>query len=506
MSIQRQGPWPKADEPQDARKFPAEVDLGEGLSKSTLERGRLHWWGWFPQQGDEVFVEYEAFLPSGEKFDSSQPEGTDPETGLKTGGPYKWTVGTSRVLIGWDRAVQTMCTGEYAELSVPSQLAHGEKGLPGLVPPNTDLTFKMRLVKWVSSSLDLFKDGGVYYCSLDRLKQQHEGQDTAATNQKTSQTNAVSSDSPPSEDQLKSMLGLNNEEESPSDSEFVDAPPTERKIVSYVGALPDGRVFTRKHKAEYSSKTHSAKFQDLPREDVISGILQCCRVGETIRVICSPEYAFGEAGFRYGDVDVPPNSEVVWDFTLDHPINLIDVSPEGLCAANAITKQTLKYTSDRSRPNLFGACVVALSATDKHGGAIYSNDSLEFTTGLVDCWALDSVVREMGVGETVQMTCHDEELGAWEKIGVLPTHFPVTYVIKLAEITRPGCNVINLDTEDRINVAAEIRANATDVFKLGRFRHAALWYRDAADALADSGPGFGAPQVAASNFTFPKHL
>ena len=145
MSLERLGPWPRASCKASSPTF---SNLGDGLTKKILEQGKVEWFGSYPRDGDEVSLEYEAFLPDGRMFDSSKIDGTSK--------PYSFKIGAGgKVMVGWERVVQTMCTDEYAEVFIPSALAHGENGIPGVVPPNTDLTFRIRLVKWVCSTIDI---------------------------------------------------------------------------------------------------------------------------------------------------------------------------------------------------------------------------------------------------------------------------------------------------------------------------------------------------------------
>lgn len=88
--------------------------------------------------GDMVQVHYTGrLLENGEKFDSSYDRGQ----------PISFKLGTGRVIEGWDQGIVGMCVGEERTLKIPSNLAYGSNGIPGVIPPAADLVFDVKLVK-----------------------------------------------------------------------------------------------------------------------------------------------------------------------------------------------------------------------------------------------------------------------------------------------------------------------------------------------------------------------
>lgn len=88
------------------------------------------------KNGDTVDVHYLGVFLDGKKFDSSYDRGH----------PFTFTVGAGDVIRGWDQGLIGMKTGGKRQLVIPSELAYGEAGVPGAIPPNTPLAFEIDLV------------------------------------------------------------------------------------------------------------------------------------------------------------------------------------------------------------------------------------------------------------------------------------------------------------------------------------------------------------------------
>jgi peptidylprolyl isomerase len=88
-----------------------------------------------PAKGQTVKVNYKGMFLSGEVFDASEVHG----------GPLELVAGAGQVIQGWDMTVMQMRVGEKRLIVLPPELAYGERGAGGVIPPNAFLVFEMEL-------------------------------------------------------------------------------------------------------------------------------------------------------------------------------------------------------------------------------------------------------------------------------------------------------------------------------------------------------------------------
>ncbi|KAI3616103.1 macrolide-binding protein fkbp12 [Moniliophthora roreri] len=102
---------------------------------------------------DIVSIHYVGTLEDGSKFDSS----------FDRGRPFQVELGSNTVIKGWEEGrihctyqqtyaqesagVLRLSKGEKAILTIPPDLAYGDRGVPPLIPKNATLKFEMELLE-----------------------------------------------------------------------------------------------------------------------------------------------------------------------------------------------------------------------------------------------------------------------------------------------------------------------------------------------------------------------
>mmetsp|Transcript_9942 Transcript_9942/g.14650 ORF Transcript_9942/g.14650 Transcript_9942/m.14650 type:complete len:112 (+) Transcript_9942:16-351(+) len=92
----------------------------------------------FPQSGNLVSVHYIGYVDK----DGSEIEW---DSTRKRNRPFTFKMGVGEVIPGWEEAVAQMSIGQRAKVTMPPELAYGEKGF-GLIKPNTSISFDVELV------------------------------------------------------------------------------------------------------------------------------------------------------------------------------------------------------------------------------------------------------------------------------------------------------------------------------------------------------------------------
>lgn len=101
--------------------------LGSGKQASIGNLVVVHYSGWL--------FDATAKQQHGKAFDSS--------VGRR---PFSFPLGTNKVIKGWDLGVAGMKVGGKRTLIIPPELAYGERGAGGVIPPNATLIFDVELL------------------------------------------------------------------------------------------------------------------------------------------------------------------------------------------------------------------------------------------------------------------------------------------------------------------------------------------------------------------------
>lgn len=127
-----------AKEKEAGTAFLAQEAGADGASKTasglvirTLTEGT----GASPTPDDTVKVHYTGTLRDGTVFDSSS----------KRGEPAQFRLGG--VIPCWTEALQTMKVGGKAHITCPPEIAYGDRGFPGSIPPGATLAFDVELLE-----------------------------------------------------------------------------------------------------------------------------------------------------------------------------------------------------------------------------------------------------------------------------------------------------------------------------------------------------------------------
>ncbi|MCL1814321.1 MAG: peptidylprolyl isomerase [Treponema sp.] len=121
-----------ADLARVGAKYPGLQTDANGVQYLIQKQGT----GPSPKQGSTVSINYKGMFISGEVFDASEVHGS----------PIVFQAGMGKVISGWDKTVLEMKLGEKRLVVIPPELAYGERGAGGVIPPNAFLVFEMELV------------------------------------------------------------------------------------------------------------------------------------------------------------------------------------------------------------------------------------------------------------------------------------------------------------------------------------------------------------------------
>jgi FKBP-type peptidyl-prolyl cis-trans isomerase FkpA len=105
-----------------------ELKPGTGPQIAAAQTAVVNYTGWLydPTAADH----------KGKQFDSS----------LTTGAPFRFKLGAGEVIKGWDQGVLGMQAGGRRRLTIPADLAYGDRGAADVIPPGATLVFDVELL------------------------------------------------------------------------------------------------------------------------------------------------------------------------------------------------------------------------------------------------------------------------------------------------------------------------------------------------------------------------
>jgi FKBP-type peptidyl-prolyl cis-trans isomerase len=129
-SCSKAPPEPASDyKPSEAPPLPPGPDKLEKVDEKVGDGAEA-------KTGDKVKVHYTGTLMNGKEFDSSRGKE-----------PFSFTLGQGNVIKGWDEGVPGMKVGGKRKLTIPWDLAYGEKGSGDKIPPKAALKFDIELLE-----------------------------------------------------------------------------------------------------------------------------------------------------------------------------------------------------------------------------------------------------------------------------------------------------------------------------------------------------------------------
>jgi len=232
------------------------IKTNSGLEYKDIVIGE----GESPEVGDRVVVHYTGTLEDGTKFDSSRDRGQ----------PFEFAIGVGQVIKGWDEGVITMKPGGNRILTIPSDLAYGERGAGNIIKPGATLVFDVQLLEFKKKFVDT---------------------DFSLPGQE------ILTDSG-----LRMIEHIKGEGDKPTSGQTV--------FVHYTGLLPDGTKFDSSHDRGQPFRFNVGEGRVIKGWD--EAILDM-NIGSKRTLIIPPELGYGERGA--GRV-IPPNSTLIFEVEL----------------------------------------------------------------------------------------------------------------------------------------------------------------------------------------------
>ena len=143
------------------------IELKDTVSELVLDNGiKITWYkkgeGPKVEMYDVLRIDYKNALEDGKVYDGNH---LIQKTSIAY--PYGWNIQTE----GWKLAMQYLHVGDEVDIFLPAKLARGEKGIPGLVPPNADNYLHLNILDKIAPTANV---DGIKVYTIEESKEANE--------------------------------------------------------------------------------------------------------------------------------------------------------------------------------------------------------------------------------------------------------------------------------------------------------------------------------------------
>uniref|UniRef100_A0A8C4Q180 peptidylprolyl isomerase n=1 Tax=Eptatretus burgeri TaxID=7764 RepID=A0A8C4Q180_EPTBU len=246
--------------------------------------------------------------------------------------------------------------------------------------------------------------------------------------------------------------------------------PGDNVWVHYTGKLTDGTVFD-------SSRDRNEKFSfELGKGQVIKAwdiAVATMKRGESSRITCHPEYAYGAAGSA---PKIPPNATLVFE------VELFDWQGEDLSdnGDGGIVRRVLTTGDGFTKPN--EGASVHVDIEGRVGDNVFESRSLSFCMGEGEEHGVpngvEKALEKMQKGEESLLFLKPKyafgDQGK-EDFGIAP-NTDVVYKVKLKDFEKSK-ESWEMDTKEKLEQSAIVKDKGTKYFKAGKIQQAISMYK-----------------------------
>eukprot|EP00933_Yihiella_yeosuensis_P083740 TRINITY_DN9799_c4_g1_i1.p1 TRINITY_DN9799_c4_g1~~TRINITY_DN9799_c4_g1_i1.p1 ORF type:complete len:534 (-),score=125.43 TRINITY_DN9799_c4_g1_i1:76-1677(-) len=384
-----------------------------------------------PTRLDKVLVHLVGTLKDGSKFEDTRESG-EAVSFIVGGGPPG--------LKGWSLAVLTMRKGEVSKFTMGPDLAYGDAGLSGKVPPSSVVFFEIELLSWILRD-DVLGDGQAIKSVLEP---------------------GVGDEKPEAGDEVILTFGIKS-----SDGSILSEMSAEISYSLEIDSSDEG-------------KTAFGGLAQILLDSVIGSM----RKGEKVEVLC-----------KHGSSCIPKDCGCGHDILVF--INLLEIqktedvsrAKDGSLIKRRLSEgQSWEKPEDSSQVTLL---VEKVQSRDSEESPLLNAPlQIEFCAGRGEvCDALEFAILTMTQGEKAVITASRSDLWADSKLGLSPDLTPpLRLYVTLKSFD--DFSYYNLTEEKRLQWAQERKAAAARLFKDGRAALAERHYNDILGLFVQVNLGF----------------